>query len=134
MNASERKKIENSTALLQEVLGQKGSGSGQVIAVPIPGFDEEVNAFSSAARNLEKEIQELTSFLNEAIGLMRAILNYSGSSKQFNEQEKKVLQEPFMALHSKCENIEKSKDFVYHARAIKELLSATYWVFAVHFA
>lgn len=53
MNAAERKKIEQSIALLQEVLGQKGGSGGRVSSVIIPGFDEEIKKFCAIADSQE---------------------------------------------------------------------------------
>ena len=56
MQLSDRKKIEQSIALLQEVLGQK-SASNAIPTITIPGFNEEIGAFSKVADSLEPEIK-----------------------------------------------------------------------------
>ena len=53
MNAADRKKIEQTIALLQEVLGQKGGGGGGLSEVAIPNFNEEVHNFSKIAQSAE---------------------------------------------------------------------------------
>lgn len=78
---------------------------------------------------MEPEIKELTQIFVEAIGLMQNIINHSAVCKAPNEAEKKALQEKFQALAKKTENAEKNQNFVYHARAIRELISAPFWVF-----
>ena len=55
MNSSDVRKIEQSIALLQEVLGQKSGGSsGSSSKITIPNFDQEVNNFIGLSQSLEK--------------------------------------------------------------------------------
>lgn len=86
MNSADRRKLEQSITLLQEVLGQKSSSSGQASEVLIPGFSEEVQVFNGIASKFEKEIKDLNAILLEAISHMQKILNFSGSCKPFSEQ------------------------------------------------
>lgn len=62
---------------------------------------------------------------------MKNIINYSSACKPMNEGESKALQQKFFDLSKKTEAIEKNVNFVPHSRAIRELLSCTFWVFTV---
>lgn len=59
---------------------------------------------------------------------MQSIINYSGATKAPNEAEKKGLQDKFQSFSKRTEPVEKNQAFVFHARAIRELISVTFWV------
>jgi len=67
------------------MLGQK-SASGAVAKISIPGFDQQVSNFTKLGEQLEPELKELCNILNEAIGLMQSIINYSAACKPPTEQ------------------------------------------------
>lgn len=120
--------------MLQDLLnGNQSAGVGGVQKITIPGFDAEVSIFAKAGEQLEPEIKELTHVLTEALGLMQGILNYSAAAKAPSDGEKKALQEKFMALSKRTENVEKNQNFIPHAKAVRELISVPYWVFTVIF-
>lgn len=101
MNPIDRKKIEQTISLLQEVLGQKSGSSTGVSKITIPNFDAEVTNFTSLGEKGEPELKDLTHIFTDAIGLMQNILNYSAAAKPPTEGEKKSLQEKFMSLSKK---------------------------------
>lgn len=54
MHPQDRKKIEQTINMLQEVLGQKSAqGSGGVPKITIPAFDQEVGTFANIGHQLE---------------------------------------------------------------------------------
>lgn len=63
---------------------------------------------------------------------MKLILGYAAVSKKYSAAQEEQLKGKFIALSKKTEDIEKNhRDYIDHARAIRELLSATFWVFVV---
>lgn len=62
MNQADRKKIEQTISLLQEVLGQKSASSG-VSKITIPNFDAEVSNFAPLVEKAEPELKQLNGIL-----------------------------------------------------------------------
>ena len=63
---------------------------------------------------------------------MKQILGYSAGCKKYNSSQEEKLKAKFIDLSKKTEDFEKNhRDYIDHAKAIRELLSATFWVFVV---
>jgi hypothetical protein len=65
---------------------------------------------------------------------MKLILNYSQFCKKFSPAQEEKLKNIFIQLSNEIETIlKKNVEFVDHCKAMKEILSATFWVFVVRF-
>jgi len=53
MHPVDRKKIEQTISMLQEVIGQKGSTGNTIPKIVIPAFDQEISTFVGISQNLE---------------------------------------------------------------------------------
>lgn len=73
-----------------------------------------------------------TGLYESAARTMKLILGYSSVCKKFSQDQERKLQEKFKALSKETEDLEKKGvDYIDHCRAIRELLSTTFWVFVV---
>jgi hypothetical protein len=90
MHPNDRKKVEQSIALLREVLGEKGGS--QLQRVTIMGLDESIAALVGSAEKSEPEVKELTNALTTAFVLMQIMLDHSAVCRALNDAEKRTLQ------------------------------------------
>lgn len=65
---------------------------------------------------------------------MKTILSYSQISKKYSPSQEEKLKNIFISLSNSIEDIiKKNPNFIDHSKAVKEILSATFWVFVVIF-
>ena len=63
---------------------------------------------------------------------MKSIMAYSLFCKKFSPEQEEKLKQKFYALSKETEGIEKGNlEFIDHTRAVRELISTTFWVFVV---